>query len=248
MMESYTVLAEFYDQLTTDVPYRQWADYIQRQFDRNHLNINTVVELGCGTGTLAAILASRGYQMTAVDLSPDMLSVAAEKCEGLDVRLVCQDMSHLALPQPADAVICCLDSLNYVIRPQSAQRTFRRVFQALKPGGLFLFDVKTPLALERADGQTYIDENDQVYCVWRGEYNQRRRICGYGIDLFALQADGSWLRDGEYHEEYAYTMEELTDWLSQSGFSSIKQFGNLRLSAPKAEEERIFFTARRKEL
>lgn len=244
-MESYTVLAEFYDQLTTDVPYQRWADYIERQFARHKASIHTIVELGCGTGTLAAILAQRGYQVTAVDLSPDMLSVAAEKCEGLDVQLVCQDMSRLALPTQADAIICCLDSLNYVTRPAQVQRTFQRVLRSLKPGGLFLFDVKTPLALEGADGQVYIDENEEVYCVWRGEYDKRRRICGYGIDLFALQDNGSWWRDGEYHEEYAYTMEELAGWLSDAGFSQIKQFGNLRLSTPKEDEERVFFTARK---
>lgn len=244
-MESYTVLAEFYDQLTTDVPYLRWADYIEKQFARCKTPIHTVVELGCGTGTLAAILARRGYQVTAVDRSPDMLSVAAEKCDGLDVQLVCQDMSKLTLPQPADAVICCLDSLNYVIRPKQVQRTFQRVFSALKPDGLLLFDVKTPFALEGADGQVYIDENEDVYCVWRGEYDKRRRICGYGIDLFVLQDDGTWWRDGEYHEEYAYTMEELTAWLNDAGFCRIKQFGNLRLSAPKKDEDRVFFVARK---
>lgn len=244
-MDSYTVLAEFYDQLTTDVPYLNWADYIEKQFSRQKARVESIVELGCGTGTLAAVLAQRGYRITAVDLSPEMLSVAAEKCEGLDVRLVCQDMSRLTLPEQTDAVVCCLDSLNYVTKPALVQRTFSRVYEALKPGGLFLFDVKTPLALESADGQVYIDENDEVYCVWRGEYDKRRRICGYGIDLFALQEDGSWLRGGEYHEEYAYTMEELYGWLSEAGFAQIKQFGNLKLSAPKAGEERVFFTARK---
>lgn len=244
-MESYTVLAEFYDQLTTDVPYVRWANYLEKQFARHKNPIRSIVELGCGTGTLAAILAARGYQVTAVDLSPDMLSVAAEKCEGLDVHLVCQDMSKLALPMQADAVICCLDSLNYVTRPAQVQRTFQRVFRALKPGGLFLFDVKTPYALESADGQVYIDENEEVYCVWRGEYDARRRICGYGIDLFALQEDGSWWRDREYHEEYAYTMEELSAWLGEAGFTRVKQFGNLRLSPPRECEERVFFTARK---
>ena len=245
MMESYTVLAQFYDLLTTDVPYLQWADYLEKQFSRHKTTIRTIAELGCGTGTLAAILAERGYQVTAVDLSPDMLSVAAEKCEGLGVQLVCQDMSRLHLAEPTDAVICCLDSLNYVTRPALVQRTFTQVAAALKPGGLFIFDVKTPLALESADGQVYIDENDEVYCVWRGEYDKRRRICGYGIDLFFLQEDGSWCRDGEYHEEYAYTMDELTGWLNSAGFTSIKQFGNLRLSAPRPDEERVFFIARK---
>lgn len=243
MTDSYTVLAGYYDRLTTDVPYQRWADYIQRHFARCGASVRSVAELGCGTGTLAALLARRGYQVTAVDLSPDMLSVAAEKCAGLDVQLVCQDMSRLALPGETDAVVCCLDSLNYLTRPAQVRRTFQRVFRALRPGGLFLFDVKTPLALERADGQIYLDENEELFCVWRGEYFPKRRVCGYGIDLFALREDGSWLRDGEYHEEYAYAMEELSAWLEEAGFRRIRQFGNLRLSAPRADEERVFFTA-----
>ncbi len=247
MMETYTILAEHYDALTTDVPYQKWADYIERHFARRRTGVHTVAELGCGTGTLAAILAGRGYSVTALDLSPDMLTAAAEKCAGLDVTLVCQDMSRLSLPSPADAVLCCLDSLNYITRPAAVRRTFQRVFSALRPGGLFLFDVKTPLALKNADGQIYLDENESLYCVWRGEYSEKRRICGYGIDLFAQQSDGSWARGGEYHEEYAYTMDELSAWLSDAGFSHIRQFGALCMRAPKADEQRIFFTAERKE-
>lgn len=244
-MDAYTVLAEYYDRLTTDVPYRRWASYIESHFARQKTPVRSVVELGCGTGTLAALLAARGYEVTAVDLSEDMLSAAWEKCGDLGVNLVCQDMSKLALPYQVDAVICCLDSLNYVTRPAQVQRTFRQVLKALKPGGLFLFDVKTPLALESAHGQIYLDENEELYCVWRGEYHKRRRICGYGIDLFVLQEDGSWLREGEYHEEYAYTMEELTAWLEKAGFQAVKRYGNLRLTAPTDVEERVFFTARK---
>lgn len=244
-MDQYTILAQYYDQLTTDVQYEKWADYIQRHFARHKHPIGSVVELACGTGSLARLLAESGYDVTAVDLSPDMLSVAADKCEGLNVRFVCQDMAKLTLPEPADAVVCCLDSVNYVTRPAQLRRAFQRVYQALAPGGLFLFDTKTPEALEQADGEIYLDENDELYCVWRGEYDARRRICGYGIDLFALQPDGSWVRGGEYHEEFAYTPEELTAFLEEAGFSHIKQYSELKMSAPKGGDYRIFFTARK---
>jgi SAM-dependent methyltransferase len=231
MMDSYTILADSYDLLTTDVGYPQWADYVQWHFDRQVEQVRTVVELACGTGSLTKLLAQRGYEMTAIDLSPDMLTVAADKCEGLPVRFVCQDMSRLALPEPVDAVICCLDSINYVTRPIALQKTFRKVFRFLKPGGLFLFDVKTPLALERADDQIYLDETEDLYCVWRGEYDPKRRICGYGIDLF--------------HEEYAYTLQELEGWLQEAGFTGIRQYGNLKKRQPKDDEERVFFAARK---
>lgn len=244
-MDSYTFLAGSYDLLTTDVGYPKWADYIEWHFSRQDTPVESVVELACGTGSLTRLMAERGYDMTAIDLSPDMLTVAAQKCEDLPVQFLCQDMSKLTLLEPVDAIICCLDSVNYVTKPAALQRAFQRAYRYLKPGGLFLFDAKTPLALEGADDQIYLDETEDVFCVWRGEYDPKRRICGYGIDLFCRREDGAWERESEYHEEYAYTPEELEEYLCAAGFSGIKQYGNLKKRAPKEGEERVFFAARK---
>ncbi|MDE6840248.1 MAG: class I SAM-dependent methyltransferase [Oscillospiraceae bacterium] len=245
MTDAYTVLARCYDRLTADVDYQSWADYVERHLRRRREPTRSVVELGCGTGSLTCLLARRGYAMTALDLSPDMLALAEQKCRGLDVLLLCQDMSRLVLPAPADAVISCLDSVNYVTRPAALRRTFRRVWGALAPAGLFLFDVKTPAALEGADGQTYLDEDDDLFCVWRGEYSPRRRICGYGLDLFLREEDGSWTRGGEYHEEYAYSLEELEGFLREAGFSHIKVYGDRTMRSPGPGAQRVFFAARK---
>lgn len=244
-MDAYTVLARCYDRLTADVGYEKWADYVERHFRRSKRPIRSVVELGCGTGSLTGLLARRGYQMTAVDLSPDMLSVADQKCAGLGVLFLCQDMSRLTLAEPADAVISCLDSVNYVTRPAALKRTFRRVYQALAPGGLFLFDIKTPAALEGADGQIYLDEDDGLFCVWRGGYSPKRRVCGYGLDLFVREEDGGWSRGGEYHEEYAYTTDELDGFLTEAGFRDVRQYGDKAMSPPKEGAQRVFFAARK---
>ena len=137
-MDNYTFLAGSYDLLTTDVGYPQWADYVQWHFKRQKTPVRTVAELACGTGSLTKLLAERGYDMTAIDLSPDMLALASEKCGDLPVLFLCQDMSRLTLLEPVDAVICCLDSVNYVTKPAAMKRTFQRVYKYLKPGGLFL--------------------------------------------------------------------------------------------------------------
>ena len=245
MTDAYTVLAGWYDRLTADVDYEKWADYVERHFRRLKRPVRSVAELGCGTGSLTRLLARRGYAVTAIDLSPDMLAVADQKCEGLGVLFLCQDMSRLTLLEPADAVVSCLDSVNYVTRPAAVRRTFRRVWEALRPGGLFLFDAKTPPALEGADGQTYLDEDDGLFCVWRGEYFPKRRVCGYGLDLFIRGADGGWSRGSEYHEEYAYTMGELDGFLREAGFSDIKIYGDKTMRAPKEGAQRVFFAARK---
>ena len=247
MTDAYTILARSYDRLTADVDYGKWADYIERHFRKLKRPVRSVVELGCGTGSLTRLLAGRGYRMTAVDLSPDMLAVADQKCEGLGVLFLCQDMSRLTLLECADAVVSCLDSVNYVTRPAALRRTFRRVYRHLAPGGLFLFDVKTPAALEGADGQTSLDEDDSLFCVWRADYYPRRRVCAYGLDLFVREEDGSWSRGREYHEEYAYTPEELSDFLRDAGFESIRIYGDKTLSAPKEGAQRVFFAAKKEQ-
>lgn len=243
MTDAYTALAGYYDRLTADVGYGKWADYVERHFRRAKRPVRSVLELGCGTGSLTQLLARRGYAVTAVDLSPEMLAQAERKCRDLGVLFLCRDMSRLTGVGPVDAAVSCLDSVNYVTRPAALRRAFCRVHQALAPGGLFLFDVKTPLAFEEADGQTYLDEDGEVYCVWRADYSPRRRVCAYGLDLFTRRPDGAWDRDGEYHEEFAYTMDELEGFLREAGFGRVRQYGDKTMTAPREGARRIFFAA-----
>lgn len=247
-MSSYDFLAGCYDQLTYDVDYPAWADYIEKHFRRG-LPGKTVLDLACGTGSLTRELAGRGYEMIGVDLSPDMLAEAAEKnrdVDGIPPMFLCQSMDKLDLYGTIDACVCCLDSVNYVTSPQKLQKAFERVHLFLMPGGLFLFDINTPEKLAALDGQVFLDETEDTYCVWRAEYSPRRRICSYFMDIFRLDEEtGLWERGEELHEEYAYTPQELEGFLRQAGFTDIRQYGNLKLRAPVPGEQRIFYTARK---
>lgn len=247
-MASYEFLAGCYDELTTDVDYPRWADYLERHFARSKLPIHTVLDLACGTGSLTRELALRGYEMIGVDRSEEMLGQAAEKCRGVEPVepiFLHQSMEKLDLYGTIDACVCCLDSVNYVTRPALLRKAFERVHLFLMPGGLFLFDINTPQKLKGLDGQMFIDETDDAYCVWRAEYSKRRRICTYGMDIFRAGGDGRWRRGGEEHEEYAYEPRELEEYLLEAGFTAIKQYGELKLRPPAEGEQRIFFAARK---
>lgn len=248
-MSSYDFLAGCYDQLTYDVHYKKWADYIQRHFHKRGLPGNTVLDLACGTGSLTRELALRGYEMIGVDLSPEMLAEAAEKnrdVDGIPPIFLCQSMDRLDLYGTIDACVCCLDSVNYVTSPAKLQKAFGRVHLFLMPGGLFLFDVNTVEKLEGLDGQVFLDETEDTYCVWRAEYERRSRICSYFMDLFRLDREsGLWERGEELHRERGYTIDELTGFLQQAGFHDIKVYGNLKMRPPISGEERVFFVARK---
>ena len=245
---AYEFLAGCYDRFTADVDYPRWADYIEKHFSRSALPIRTVLDLACGTGSLTAELAARGYEMIGADCSEEMLAVAAEKCRGarpVEPIFLHQAMEDLDLYGTIDACVCCLDSVNYVTRPRTLARAFRRVHTFLMPGGLFLFDVNTPDKLRGLDGQVFLDEDADAYCVWRADYSPRRRICTYGMDLFFREGGRLWRREEEVHEEYAYDPAELEDMLRAAGFRHIRQYGELKLRAPAPGEGRIFFAARK---
>ena len=245
---AYEYLAGCYDRFTADVNYPRWADYLEKHFSRSKLPIHTVLDLACGTGSLTCELAGRGYEMIGADLSEEMLAQAAEKArevDGIPPIFLHQAMEELDLYGTIDACVCCLDSVNYVTRPKILARAFQRVHTFLMPGGLFLFDNNRPDKPRGLDGQLCMDEDEEAGCIWRAEFSPRRRMCTYGIDLFCREANGLWSRMEEVHEEYAYEPPELEEMLRQAGFRQIRQYGELKMRAPKPGEGRIFFAARK---
>lgn len=250
-MSSYESLAQFYDELTEDVDYKAWADFYEGFFrDHTNLEIRTVLDLACGTGTLTRLLAERGYEMIGVDQSPEMLMEAREKCmdgKGIRPLFLNQSMDELDLYGTIDACVCCLDSVNYVTDPEALQEAFKRVQCFLMPGGLLIFDVRTPELFRSLDGQMFLDETEDVYCVWRAVYDEEEKLCTYGFDLFRQEKNGLWRRECEEHNEYAYTAGELTEYLHQADFGEVKIYGNCQMRPPVEGEDRIVFVAKKDE-
>ena len=205
-MDAYKALAVSYDRLTNDVDYQAVVDFYMQILEREGLKPRTAVDLACGTGSVGILLAKQGLQVTCVDLSEDMLTVASEKAQSLSNPpvFVCQPLQALRLPRAVDLAVCALDSLDYITDPADCAEAIHRVYKALNPGGIFIFDVNTPEKLRAMDGQVFLDEDDDVYCVWRGEFDEETNICSYGMDLFQRSGE-AWHRSFEEHREYAYS-------------------------------------------
>ena len=245
-MNAYGALAASYDRLTSDVDYEGWVDFAQAILEREGLRPRTVADLACGTGSATRILAQLGYRVTAVDLSESMLTEAMDKCADLETlpTFVHQNLAELKLPRAVDMAVCFLDSLDYILDPADCEAAIRRTYRALNPGGIFIFDVNTPEKLRAMDGQVFLDEDDDVYCVWRGEFDEETNICSYGMDLF--QRDGDvWRRSFEEHREYAYSVEQLKRFLKEAGFTRIEVYADREFCAPREGEQRVWFKARK---
>ena len=245
-MDAYKNLALSYDRLTNDVDYEATVAFYNEILKREGLQPRTAVDLACGTGSVAEILARQGLEVTGVDLSEEMLTVAMEKVMDMEKppRFVCQPLQELRLPRGVDLAVCALDSLDYITNPDDCKEAIRRVYKALNPGGIFIFDVNTPEKLRAMDGQVFLDEDDDVYCVWRGEFDRDTNICSYGMDLFQRR-ENVWERSFEEHREYAYSREQLTEYLKAAGFTHIRVYADRLFEEPREGEQRIYFKARK---
>lgn len=246
-MSAYEALASSYDALTLDIPYEEMLAYMEALLQNHGVRPQSVLDLACGTGSMSVLLARRGYQVLALDMSEDMLAMAWEKASELEQPpyFICQKMQNLRLPYGVDWVVCCLDSLNYVTDPNHCKEAIRRVYQNLNDGGVFIFDINSEEKLRGLDGQVFLDENEDTYCVWRAEFDEAENICYYGMDIFQKQGRDLWNRSFEEHREYAYSVEQLKGYLQEAGFDLVEVYGDRSFEAPKAGEQRIYFYAQK---
>ncbi|MBQ6839428.1 MAG: methyltransferase domain-containing protein [Oscillospiraceae bacterium] len=245
-MDAYHNLAFSYDRLTNDVDYKATVDFYFEILEREGIAPRTAVDLACGTGSVSLLLAEKGLRVTGVDMSEEMLCVASQKAQELEAppMFVCQPLQQLRLPRGVDLAVCALDSLDYITDPVDCQEAIRRVYRVLNPGGCFIFDVNTPEKLRAMDDQVFLDEDEDVYCIWRGEFDEDTNVCSYAMDLFQRQGN-VWQRSFEEHREYAYSQEQLVTYLRSAGFTNIEVFADRQFAPPGPGELRIYLKARK---
>lgn len=250
MGEQYTSIACLYDRLNSDVDYAALADFLLAK-TREHYKKEPklILDLACGTGKLSHELARRGYDMTGVDLSYDMLSIAAQGAreEGLDILYLCQDMCELELYGTVDAVYCCFDSLNYLTDPAELSKCFSLVHNYLDPDGIFIFDMNTRYKFENiyADN-SYILEADGIFCAWQNYYDKKSRLCDFYLTFFEKMSDGKYVRSDETQCERCYDMETVLKYLDCNGFELIDIIGEDKSSPASKTDSRHYFIARAK--
>ena len=240
-MSCYGPLAAWYDALTGDIPYGSFADLYEAEFARDGGEFRLLLDLCCGTGTLTALLASRGYEMIAADQSEEMLMQAREKCASLSPAplFLCQSAQELDLYGTVDAALCSLDGINY-IPFEELDGVFEKLRLFIRPGGLLIFDVKSPESLRALDGSVSVDEDEDLLCLWRADFDGEENCLVYGMDLFECEGE-LWRRESEEHVEYAHETEALRRGLEARGFGGFR----LITDGPQSGEGRLFLRAKR---
>lgn len=244
----YGDFAEYYDLLTGDVDYKRRTEYLCQLFEEFDRLPSLALDLACGTGGFSNELAERGIQVIGVDLSPEMLCRARENSleRNLEVLYLCQDACELDLYGTVDGAICCLDSLNHITDYEMLCRAVARVSLFLEKDRLFIFDVNTLYKHETVLGNnTFVLDENGVYCVWSNEYNADNLLTEIALDFFSEQADGRYMRSGDSISERAYTPTELENAVKGCGLEILAVYGEFTRKPPEAETQRAVYITRK---
>ena len=240
----YQSFATIYDRVMNEIPYEEWFEKIREFLTQRGITDGTVCELGCGTGTMTELLAGVGYHMLGVDVSPEMLALARMKQEEshADILYIEQSMDELALPEPVDAMISVCDSINYLLDEEQLERLFNGVNRFLKPGGFFLFDVKTAYCYREIIGdRTWAEQDEDFSYIWENYYYDDRDINEYLLTIFTRRENGLYEKSEEAHYQRAYDIPLLKKIIEAAGLTVETVYGGDLEGEPDTESERYYF-------
>jgi SAM-dependent methyltransferase len=242
---SFTRVAPWYDALMNGVPYEQWVRYLEELLKRFGRRPETVLDLACGTGRVSRLLARKGYEVTGVDASEEMIEVAKKNTPDGGVKYVCQRAEYLSLGRRFDLVVSLFDSLNYILDPDELRQCFRQVALHMKPESLFIFDMNGVYAFQ-ADlfSQESFGKNRPVEYIWRSHYDPETRLCRVEMDFIGHQG-GRREEFKEVHYQRAYLAEEVNGYLRDAGHEILAVYDGYATEPVRAKSDRIFWVTQR---
>ena len=249
----YGELASFYDAYTGDMDREKLADFLCRIFaehgpeglsaaagyylengrrarrkassDGSDVKKSTlVIDVGCGTGELTYEMASRGFDMTGLDISPEMLGIASSKRRrgkaGQDILWLCQDMCEMDTYGSYAAMFCLEDGVNHITREGGLGMFLSRAYNFIDPDGLLVFDFLTDRYFrEIAAEGFFFEDTGNGTCLWTADYEDR--LMRYDVVCYSAERNGLYSRTDDTVEERAYAAGEIRKALRENGFSVI---------------------------
>lgn len=247
-MSAYGAFASLYDQLMDDFDYPAWADYYMQLLSRRGVRPKMMCDCACGTGSLSVRFAKKGIRVTGVDLSGEMLEIAADKARrnGVQVMFVKQDMTALRLPRPVEAMVCGCDGVNYLLTDDRVCAFFRSAHAAIRPGGALAFDISSEYKLETVLGNGFFgEERDDVAYLWSNKWDAQKRTVEMDLTFFRKEPGGLYRKFTENHVQRAHDPENLARLLRECGFKNVEIYGDRTFEAPRADELRVHILATR---
>lgn len=234
-----SILSDWYDRINSD-QYADYADFLCRCFRDASIPVREVLDLGCGTGGITALLADRGYDMVGVDISPDMLS-AAKRHE--NVLYICGDMRSLDLYGTVQAAYSSYDCLNCMLTRDDLEDAISNVALFLEKGGVFVFDLNTDYrAREVYDGKSYCYEHRNDMLIWRSAVSGKK--AAFYLTEFA-ERGGFFRRRDDVIYERIWSTRTVSALLKKHGFRVLGIYGGYGMQPLSDTDQKAYFCCRK---
>lgn len=221
--------AKYYDEIYHElVDYEGDVEFLERVFRRFRGKPKTILDLGCGTGNHDFPLARRGYEVTGVDQSREMLALARKKTipVGQPPRFIRARMHSFRLRQTFDAAICMFGAFDYLLSPQEVTGCLRRVHAHLVPRGLFVYEYWQTSGV-RPGIQSWIDRigaGREIIRLSESHFDPRKSQLVMDFRFLVLQGRKVLDRFSERHVVRTYTRPQMGRLLRETGFDRTGEF------------------------
>lgn len=244
----YNRFARAYDDMMSHVDYRRWVNYVGDLFKLYGVQPARVLDLACGTGSVAIPMAQHGYDVVGIDRAPGMLEVAEDKADQSQVDIDWRegDMRDLGIEAEFDAVICLYDSVNYMLSASELRMAFESVGRALRPGGIFIFDVISERNIVRHfHSKTFAENHPEYTFIWKNVYTKYDKVCRTEITFFYRGEDKTFRRSVETHVQKIFELRDIRAALKHAGLKYLSAFDAWTFTKYDRHSDRINVTARK---
>ena len=238
----YEDFSYIYDKLSFDLDYKGYANNILELVEKYNIKKENMLELAAGSGMLTNYFFDEFKNIDALDISPDMLNVFANKYDNDNVNLIYYDMVEFENPGKYDLIVILLDSINYVTDPKELKKLFTNCYKNLKEDGLLVFDINSEYKMTEIFGSNcYVYEYEDIFYTWDNFYEDD--LVDMHLNFFVENEDGSYDRIYEYQQERIYRTNEVTKMVEQAGFKDVKTYDEDDFGRVKDDSQRILFSA-----
>ncbi|MDT2599344.1 class I SAM-dependent methyltransferase [Enterococcus hulanensis] len=241
---AYETFAFVYDEVMDDSLYQQWLDFSLRHLPKA---TNQVLELACGTGALAVEFAKKGFDVTGLDLSEEMLTLASDRAiqEDVSINWVAGDMLDLTDIGKYQAVTCFSDSLCYMQDATQVQQVFKGVYQLLEESGTFIFDVHSIYQIDEVfPDYSFHDQTEDFAFLWDSYSGDSSHSIEHFLTFFVKKEGEMFERFDELHKERTYSLEMYQKMLTEVGFK-VEVFADFTDDEPMETSKRWFFVCQK---
>jgi SAM-dependent methyltransferase len=189
-----------------------------------------IVDLGCGSGLAAEILDRSGYQVLGIDISPAMIAIAKKRVPTAEFRVASLFTAEIPL---CVAVISLGECLNYLFDPNGEDcldALFERIYKALLPGGVFIFDGVIPGQVPAGEiVKSFTEGQDWLVLVEKQEDLSEQILTRRIITM--RQVGELYRRTEEVHLQRLFNLETIVKQLQKTGFAveTMNHYGQFRL-------------------